>query len=195
MSRMYRVTIKETVKINTQSDDRIVRDIVLQQILPQEQMVELLERSMQEKGFVQENGVYSKEIEGVRLDIDLNACNEQGQKSIQSVLQLSLDSSTDLQIEFIEQSYNPEVANKSAVEKADAIKSDSRQAAQTELDDRVSQQLEQAACQADVLMHEMLQEVYGEALKQKAAQLGTVLEQSESIDENGSYELKIRIEI
>ena len=48
---------------------------------------------------------------------------------------------------------------------------------------------------SEELLHEVLQETYAEALKQKAAQLGTVVEQSESLDENGSYELKIRIEI
>ena len=44
-------------------------------------------------------------------------------------------------------------------------------------------------------MNHTLQDVYAEALKRKAGRMGEVIEQHEGVNENGEYELVIKVEI
>ena len=44
-------------------------------------------------------------------------------------------------------------------------------------------------------MNQVLQDVYSEALKRKARQLGDVVDQYEGTNENGEYELVIKVEV
>ena len=195
MSRMYRVCIKETVSISTKSDDRILRDIVLQRILPQEEMTDIFEQRLQEQGFEQEGSLYRKELEGLPLEIDLHAKNSQGSPIIQARLQICVEEDVQIEVDLEGRAYSEAAAAQDARRQIQKLKEDGHSKAQEKLDAQVEERLQKAASQAEEILHSLLQETYAEALKQKAAQIGTVLEQSESTDENGSYELKIRIEI
>jgi len=201
MSQMYRVQIKETVCITTESKDELKRTISLQQILAREEMEDIFKELLQQKGLQKDGEIYRLDVQGVELSIDTNATNARGEKTIVSTLRLSKEREDMVEVS-IEEMVDLDFVKKS--EAHDVVRnrvdvdnhtSKQRKELQSALDSELVEELQEAAEKTEELLHEILQETYAEALKRKAAQIGRVLEQSESTDENGSYELKIRIEL
>ena len=78
-------------------------------------------------------------------------------------------------------------------EKADAIGDQLEDAGQREIRKETTDRLTESEDARRRRMNELLQRVYTEALKQKAVQLGDILEVRESTGDAGDYELLIRV--
>ncbi len=64
-----------------------------------------------------------------------------------------------------------------------------------DLQRQVTQQLAEGESARLEEMNQTLQDVYSEALKRKARKMGDVVDQHEGTNENGEYELVIKVEL
>ena len=189
MSLSYRVSL--SIQEVVSADDKSVHKIDLRDILSPAQMRELLRTALQERGFEQED-------EGAQVLVR----REQGGETTRMDLE-SMELTTELEAEK-EVSGNVDAwgdaHTRSAAQRA-AEASAQRQAnallerGQQQLQQRVSDQLAQGEEARVKEMNQALQEVYSQALKAKARQLGEVVEQYEGTNKEGEYELVIKVEL
>ena len=70
MSRSYRVSVKESVHRVIKAEDRVSTCLEILEVLPPDQMAEILARELEERGFVRKGDVLQREKDGILVTID-----------------------------------------------------------------------------------------------------------------------------
>src|SRR6476620_9354464 len=70
MSRAYRITVKESLKRDLTASDEVCSDLEILEILPADQMAELLRGELQGRGFADEDGKMVRREDGVTVSVD-----------------------------------------------------------------------------------------------------------------------------
>ena len=192
MSQTYHCTLKASVSDVIRVDDQIQRRISLTEILPAEEMKDLLRQALADNGFAQEGGG------GDRWIID------EGDEHTVLDLDEMVMTTTRSEARTVQKSVTATgrgYGRSSAKAAAKASLEEAKASAQRELGSlREREQADLSAAMAEndearqELMHHILQQVYAESLKRKARQLGDVMEISEGTSESGEYELVIKVE-
>src|ERR1700733_9075619 len=75
MSRAYRINVKESLKRDIAASDEVCSDLEILEILPREQMAELLRGELKERGFEEEGagGKLVRTENGVSVAVDPNS--------------------------------------------------------------------------------------------------------------------------
>ena len=81
MSRAYRITVKESVSRELKGSDEICTQLELLEILPPEQMADLLKGALKEKGFEEQKDGTMTRTDG-KLTVTVDPCN--GEVSVKS---------------------------------------------------------------------------------------------------------------
>lgn len=187
MSLSYRVTLQ--VKEVVGADDKTVHQLDLREILSQEEMRDLLRQSLKSRGFEEGEGntLTRKEEGGEVITVDLDSLEMSTELEDASEVSGNVDAWGDAET----RQGAKRQAEDSARRQADAMVERGRQDVQR----RVTQQLAEGEKDRLEEMNEVLQDVYAEALKQKARRMGEVVDQHEGTNENGEYELVIKVEL
>lgn len=187
MSRAYRIRLSESLRRHIEVDDGICSSLELLDVLPREQMAELLQRELEAAGFEEREGQWVRSDEdGVEVRVDPREGS------------VTVSAATDKQVEL---SKTREI--RTYAENDVATRDRAREMIQAELEGEV--EAERKALQGKVTaklegkLGDLRQEldkisnrVTAQALKQKAASLGEVQEISED-PETGSLTIRVKL--
>ena len=190
MSQCYRVQLKASVSTTVDVSDKSVNRLELTEILPEEEMKEILKDLLKADGFEEgsNNRLSKKGEEGETIVYDLDKMEVTASLEESKVLSTEVTGSgsawDDRTAARINAQQNLEKAKENAEYDLESQKDD----LQVELTQKLK------ASEADRVkdIHEYLQQVYAESLKRKARQLGDVMEIHESKDQD-NYELVIKV--
>ena len=189
MSRAYRITVSESLSRALRAEDSVGTRLELLEVLPPEQMAELLRRELSERGFEDQDGKLVRRDGGVTATVDpqtgdvtmrsesereveLEATREglayddvgPGEKNLKKTLQRQLQSDLEKQAEH----------------------------EQGKLQSEATKQLEGHLADLQKELNQAVNRVTAEALKRKAAQLGRVKEMTED-PQTGSLTITVEV--
>lgn len=194
MSQCYHAELKESVSRVVRGEDSVSYPIELTEILPAEEMVELLRDQLEKNGW-NANGEdqtiwVTTGSGGEKLTIDLSEMELTA--TIESEREVISEATVHTSAESRKQARR--LAVQQLKEETQALGDQIEDSGTKELQKEVTEQLANSESDRQRTMHELLQQVYAESLKRKAGQLGDIMEITESTGEDGNYELTIRIE-
>ena len=189
MSQSYHCQLQESVSINATFGDQVTHSLNLTEILPAEEMKALLRQQLRDLGFAEDGDRFTHSDGPTLTEVDLEAMEVTVSRSGEKTLS---DTATS-----VGSGYTRAAAQTNAKESLQSAVSQTRQQLQAQ-QERIQRAETAAVAQSDEalkeILHTALQQVYTEALKRKARQLGDVLSIQESTSEDGEYELVIQIE-
>lgn len=187
MSLSYRVTLQVSEVVN--ADDKTVHQLDLRPVLEQEDMKALLRQALKQRGFEEEGDtkLVRKEKTGESVTVDL--------ESLQLTAELEAKSEVKGQVEGWGDAETRDNAKRSAQSRAQEQAENMVEQGRKETQRKVTRQLAEGEGARLEEMNKVLQDVYSEALKQKARKMGEVVEQHEGTNERGEYELVIKVEL
>jgi len=189
MSRAYRIRVSETLTRTLRAEDSVCTQLELLEVLPPDQMAELLRQELEQRGFRSEGGTLVR-TEGevitaidpvtgtvtvgsdVAQDLELHAQREglayddlgPGEKNVRQALQKQLKQDLDKQAEH----------------------------EQGRLQKQATARLEGHLADLQKELNQAVNRVTAEALKRKAAQLGQIKEMTED-PQSGSLTIKVEV--
>lgn len=192
MSQCYHVCLKQSVTRRIEGEDAISYPLELTEILPAAEMKELLRTALEQAGWEvspQNPDLYTKVQTGeIILSVDLAAMEVtatiRDEQEISTEVTASGDGDSKRAAEWIAR----RALDETAARTGDALEEKGRR----HLRDSLRVALENSEESRQRQLHDLLQQVYGEALKRKAAELGEILEIQESAS-GDEYELVIRV--
>ncbi len=190
MSRAYRIRVRESIRRDLSASDEISCDLELLEILPPEQMRELLRQELQGRGFeLQPDGKLSRQQNGVTITVD----PEQGTVSVKAEASESVElesqreelgyddfGPSEEQIrQRLQQTLNQELERRAEQHRA-------------RLQTKATEQLEGELADVQKELNQAVNRVTAEALKRKAASLGQIKEITED-PEQGSLTITVEV--
>jgi len=187
MSLSYRVTLQVCEVVS--ADDKTVHQLDLRDILPEEDMKDMLRQSLESRGFEEEeeNKLVRREDGGEIITVDL--------ETLELTTELESESEVKGKVDAWGDAESRQNARKQAEASAQSQANALLERGQKDAQRKVTQQLAAGEKERLEEMNQVLQDVYSEALKKKARQLGDVVDQYEGTNENGEYELVIKVEV
>ena len=191
MSQCYHIELKRAVTREVRAEDSVSYPIELTEILPPEEMTEVLRRVLAEAGWetAEDGRLASEGPDGETLTADL--------KAMELTATLTAEKRVAAEVKAAGQGGTTRLARRSAEiqleEKAEVVGEMIEGTARRDVEREATDRLEKSEDARQRVMNELLQRVYTEALKRKAGQLGDILEIRESTGEDGDYELLIRV--
>jgi len=190
MSRAYRITLKESSTRQIQGSDEICTDLEVLEILPKEQMSELLQKELEKRGYKDDgDGKLTRTDGNITVAIDPKTC----EVSVRS------DVNENVTLESKGESVGYDDAGPGQAELKERLQKQlkedlERKAAKAseQLQGKATQELEKKLCDLQPELNEVVNKITREALKQKAQQLGSVKEVSED-EQSGSLTIKIEV--
>ncbi|MCZ2343160.1 MAG: hypothetical protein LC104_15410 [Bacteroidales bacterium] len=190
MSRAYRITVKESEIHSLKGQDEISTQLELLEILPPEAMAELLKGELQNNGFKEQPDGRLVRRDGA-LTVTVDPCN--GEVSVKSELAKDVAITVDRSVTGFDDVGPDETAMRERVR--DELKRDIQNKANQETERLQSQATETLERHLDELQPELsrvINKVTRDALKAKAAQLGSIQEIHED-SESGDLTIKIEV--
>lgn len=190
VSRAYRITVKESVTRDLKAADEIGSQIELLEILPPEAMGQLLRQELESRGFREtDDGTLTRKSGGVTVTVD--PCNGEVTVKAEASDKVTVEGTRDAQ------AWNDVGPGR------DQVTQKTREQLRKDLDKKIDKEnerlQEKATAELEKHLHDLQPElgsivnkVTREALKQKAAQLGTVMEVAED-DRSGSMTIKVEV--
>jgi hypothetical protein len=187
MSRAYRIAVTEQLRRHIQVEDGVSSQLEVLPILPSERMGELLGAELKERGFERDgNKAVRKEKGGVEVVIDLKTgrldVTGKGEKQIDLQVEragLAEDATREQSTEALRA-----LAKKDLEKKAEG----ERKAISHEVTEALEARLKDLRGELD----EVVNKVTGAALKERAAQLGTIEEIHEDAA-TGALTIKVKV--
>ncbi len=189
MSRAYRIRVRETLRRVIRATDHVSSELELLEILPQDEMAELLAAELIDRGFQRRGNLLVRQEDDVVVTVDLETGN----------VKVEAESSEDVKLE---------------AEKGGVVYDRSRRAreeAKQALSDQIRQNLEREAerkrekLQADATdrleaelagvtseLDQAVNRATAEALKRKAAQIGQIKQMTDD-PESGSLTIVVEV--
>lgn len=187
MSLSYRVSLQVCEVVS--ADDRTVHQLDLRDILPEDQMKDLLRDALTERGFEEnEDGHLERAEEGGEvMTVDL--------ESLELTTELEAESEVSGKVDAWGDAESRDTARRRAESSAQSQADAMLERGQKDVQSRVTQQLAEGESARLEEMNQVLQDVYSEALKRKAREMGDVVDQYEGTNQDGEYELVIKVEV
>ncbi len=189
MSRAYRITVKESDTRNLKAGDEICTQLEVLEILPPEDMAGLLKDELKNRGFEeQEDGTMLRKDGDITVKVD--PCS--GEVTVKA----ETEETVNQEVKREASGYNDVGPNeKSLREKVkEQLKTDLDKKfdqEQSRLQGKATEALEKHLQDLQPEISEVVNKVTRDALKQKAQQMGTVKEISET--EGGELTIKVEV--
>ncbi len=179
MSETWVITLKDVVMAR----DRSTLRLDMTEILPAGEMRDLLRKALEERDFVEDQAgrLTRQNATGEQMSVDLETLE------VTTTLEVAREIKRDVRAE----GWNRQDARRRAEARVRAEGVDPDRLVQQD----VTEQLARGEEERLLELREVLQEVHAGALKERAGQLGQVLEVQEGKNEEGEYELVIRVEV
>jgi FtsH ternary system domain X5 len=191
MSRAYRIRVKESLSRDLSASDEICSDLEILEILPPEQMSELLRQELKNRGFEDagDGKVQRKGDNGVTVTVDPKT----GEVSVKS----ETAENVELEVEREDWAYDDLGPNSSSTRQRlqDQAKKDLERKAeqqQSKLQSQATERLEGEMDDTRTELGQAVNAVTREALKRKAASLGQIKEMTED-PQAGSLTIKVEV--
>ncbi len=178
MSRAYRIRVSESVNRVLRAGDRVSTQLEILEVLPPEQMSDLLGRELESRGYQRDGNRRVRQVDGVTVRIDVvtgtvtvvaEACAEVEIKAEREGRAYEDDGrSAKKTRELLQRELQGDLERKASAQEA---------ALQTDLTDR----LEGKLCDLRQELDQVANRVTAAALKIKAAQLGHIKEMTEDV--------------
>jgi hypothetical protein len=190
MSRAYRISVKEAVTREIKAGDEICTQLELLEILPPEAMGGLLRDELQQRGFTEnEDGTLTR-VEG-DVTVTVDPCN--GEVSVKASAEKTVT----------EQGTREATAWNDVGPGRKSVETQARDQLKKDLDKKIDKEQEKLQEQATAALEkelhdlqpelaEIVNKVTRDALKQKAAQMGTIMEIAEDPN-SGSMTIKVEV--
>jgi hypothetical protein len=185
MSRAYRIEVKESLSRHVQVDDGVCSTLELLPILEKPRMGELLAAELEQRGFIRQGDVVTRKQGDVEVSININT----GEVSVKAEGHAELNVETTR----VGRSEIPDdaQATKSLREKAKASLESQADAEEEALRRKVTAKVEAVLREVKEELDGVVNRVTGNALKARAAEIGTVEEIHE--EANGNITIKVRV--
>ena len=189
MSRAYRIRVRESLNRDIAASDQISTCLELLDILPEDQMADLLAGELQRRGFESRDGKLYREQDGVRVVVD----PQSGQITIEAEqterLQLQVEAEGRAWDDIGPSSENiRNQLSKNLRKDLERISEEEKNRLQLQASEKLEASLEQLRRELD----EVVNRVTAEALKQKAASMGQIKELTED-ERTGSLTIKLEL--
>lgn len=189
MSRAFRVRVSESIRRVVKAHDRVTTQLEILEVLPGDQMAELLGAELEGRGFEREGDECKREEDGLVIGIDLKTgtvtVSAEGEKEVEvegSQEGIAYDDE-GLGAKGVRENLK-EKLKKDLESRVDAKEDD----LQSEITDKLEKQLGDVRAELD----QAVNRVTAEALKQKAAQMGQIKEMTED-EETGSLTIVVEV--
>lgn len=190
MSRAYRIQVEETLRRVVKGSDHVSTSLELLELLPKEQMAQLLSEELKAKGFEEKGGLLVRCQDGVTITVDPKTGN----------VKASAELSEELELKKTGSGYGDEdwgQIGKLEAEKRlrESTRAELEQEAGEEekkLTQKATEQLEGALRGLQGELDGVVNRVTAEALKRKAAQLGEIKSLTEDAD-SGSMTIVLEV--
>lgn len=198
MSYPYRVVVTKAVEESVDANDRVVTKVTLTPILPKPAMKEVLKGVLEKKGWKErEDGKLAKkgpDGEEQVFDLDeMTLTTEVSEKETirkEKTVEVMGDAWRKDDIEAEKDRLRAKAS--ADLEKRLAVTDDERSNKKQELEKKIAEKIQKGEDSRKKEVNEALLEVYAEALKKKAASLGSVTSVKEE-RKNNEYELTIKV--
>ena len=189
MSRAYRINVKESLKRDLAASDEVCSDLEILQILPAEQMAELLRGELKGRGFEEENNKLVRVDKGVTVTVDPNS----GEVSVKS----ETADNVELKAERDDWGYDDAGPGEEQIRRRlqEQLKLDLERRAgqqQARLQNDATEKLERAMDEVRKELGQAVNRVTAEALKKKAASIGRIKEMTED-PQSGSLTITVEV--
>lgn len=190
MSQVYRVSLRDSISRQVKAADRVQYPIHLTPILPEADMRDLLRAALLADGFVADEAgkLVGLGEAGETITVDLER------------LEVTAELADEKEVKIDILALGADERRGQAQKAAEADLSRRREGAEQAADrqaDRIQRELTKKLADSESSRSERLnrviQQVYAEALKRKAHQLGDVTEVQESTSPEGQYQLVIKV--
>ena len=189
MSRAYRIRVSESLSRTLRAEDSVCTQLELLEVLPAEQMAELLRQELERRGFRNEDGHLVRQDDGVTTAIDPQTGS------------VTVSAGSERELELHGQREGLSYDDFGPGEKS--LRRNLQQQLQQELEkqaeheqDKLQQQatgrLEGHLADLQKELNQAVNRVTAEALKRKAAQLGQIKELTED-PQSGSLTIKVEV--
>jgi len=191
MSRAYRIRVQESLTSELQAEDCVETKLEILEVLPPEQMGELLAQELEQRGF-------ERQVDGTLLRRDENGTTVEVEPCTGKVT-IRLETKETVTLEGSKDGYGYEdfgprrqrlEENLSRELQEDLEKRAKRQ--QGEMQCETSNRLQKELVELQPEVAEVIHRVTAEALKRKASQMGEIKEISEDA-ESGSLTIKVEV--
>jgi hypothetical protein len=189
MSRAYRIRVQESLRRRIAAEDAVSTQLDLLEVLPPEQMADLLREELKRRGFADKNGKL------IRTDGDLTA--EIDPKTGEVMVRAQASDQVNLEGQREGIAYDDVGPGRKNVERTlgQQLRKDLEKQAeheQSKLQTKATERLAAALGDLEKELTGVVNRVTAGALKQKAAQLGQIKELTED-PESGSLTIKVEV--
>lgn len=189
MSRAYRITVKESLQRDLTASDEVCSGLEILEILPPEQMAELLRGELKGRGFQDEGEKLVRSENGVTVTVDPKT----GEISVKA----ETSDNVDLKAERDDWGYEDVGPGEGVLRQRaqEQLKQDLERRAsqqQAKLQTEATEKLEGHLDDVRKELGKAVNRVTAEALKRKAASLGQIKEMTED-PESGSLTIKVEV--
>jgi FtsH ternary system domain X5 len=189
MSRAYRIRVRESLNRSLQAEDRISTQLELLEVLPAEQMGELLARELEGQGFRKEGAVMVRDRDGVTTTVDplTGTVTVEAKAGEQVTLEGQREGTAFDDVGPGQKRVQEELRQQ--------LQSDLEKQARQEqarLQAQATGRLEGHLCDLEPELNQAVNRATAAALKQKAAQIGRIKEMTED-PQTGSLTIKLEV--
>ncbi len=189
MSRAYRISVKESVKRDISGTDEICAELELLDILPGDQMRGLLADELKKRSFTESNGQLERTKSGITVRVD----PQSGEVKVHATEGKEVDIESERETYGFDD-IGPNAAEIKAQLKSEALKDIDHHVEQhrKKLEKKATAKLQGSLAEVSKELDQIVNGVTREALKKKAASLGSIREISENA-ETGSLTIKVEV--
>ena len=189
MSRAYRISVKESLQRDLSASDEVCSTLEILEVLPPEQMAELLRGELKGRGFKDEGEKLVRRDNGITVTVDPKT----GEVSVKA----EKSDSVDLKAERDDWGYEDVGPGEGVIRQRaqEQLKQDLERRAgqqQARLQTEATEKLEGHLDDVRKELGKAVNRVTAEALKRKAASLGQIKEMTED-PESGSLTIKVEV--
>lgn len=189
MSRAYRIRVHESERKLLAAEDSVKANLGLLEILPGEEMAELLAEELKKRGFRDDDGVMRRDGDGVTITVD--PCSGDVTAKAEVKDEVKIESRRE-GVAYDDIGPAQRAVRKQLEEKARDDLQRQQAHEQAKLQKKATERLEGHLLDVKKELDQAVNRVTAEALKKKAAQMGQVKEIHDDI-ENGSLTITVEV--
>jgi hypothetical protein len=189
MSRAYRIRVKESISTDLSASDEVCSDLEILEILPGDQMADLLEGELKGRGFEEKDGKLVRTKDGVTVTVDPKS----GEIGVKAEKQEKVELETEKEgWGYDDVGPHAKQMRKNLSDQAKAELERRAEKQKERLQGEATEKLEGVMEDVRKELNDAVNSITREALKRKAAQLGQIKEMTED-PEAGSLTIKVEV--
>ena len=189
MSRAYRIRVRESLRKVVRAADHVSTQVELLNILPPDQIAALLAAELERRGFARQGGSAVRADDGVQVTVELAS----GTVTVQAA------ASREINVEAENTGYSPDAKGPSAKRVEEHLRDELKKSLEKRAAERkqqlqaeVTDKLESGLGDLRRELDQAVNRVTAEALKRRAAQLGTIKQLTED-PQSGSMTIVVEV--